>query len=90
VVHEVREAARACWAEAQEAERWPNDDFSGDPVQTIEMAVRDLSPLHDRETDFALRYAVDGERLAPRPRFLIEAFGEVAHRTVANPQFLDR
>ena len=86
---EIVNEGRVCWQEAQISGKWPSDDFRVDPLTVIEKAVADLAYLHNRGSGFALRYSFEGTLFAPRPRFLIEAFGEVAERCVMNPGCLD-
>lgn len=83
-------AGEVAWQVARDSGKWPRDDFTAEPIDVIEKAVVDLSELHDRQSGFALRYSFEGERRAPRPRFLVEAFGQVAERCVANPAYLDQ
>lgn len=82
-------SATAVWGQAEASGRWPNDDFSLDPHEVLEKAVRDIGRLHGRSSSFALRYTIPGPTLAPRPAFLIDAFGDVAERTAMNPSYLD-
>lgn len=80
---------RQAWDQAKSSGKWPNDDFSLVSEDVLVKAIRDLGHLHGRGSSFALRYTISRPTLAPRPAFLIEAFGEVTERTVKNPSFLD-
>lgn len=85
----VLEAAELAWDTNKVSGAWPHDDFSVDPREVLQKAVEDLGFLHGRESSFALRYTIDKPTLAPRPAFLIDAFGDVAERTAMNPAYLD-
>jgi hypothetical protein len=85
----VYERAVNVWFEAASSGKWPNDNFSDDPKRVIDKAIADLSALHGRQTDFALRYVVQPGTTAPRPMFMIEVFGDIAERRVMNPSLLD-
>ena len=77
------------WSAARDGGKWPNDDFSENPRDVLVGALGVLSHLHGRSSSFALRYIIQKETRAPRPPFLIEAFGSIAERTCMNPGFLD-
>lgn len=81
-------SAKLVWEEAKESDYWP-DDFSGDAEQSLIGGLKTLSHLHGRDSSFALRYTVKEPMLAPRPRFLIETFSEVAERTCHNPNYIN-
>ncbi len=83
------EAAREAWRRAESNGQWPEDNFSLDPEEVLVKAIGDLGHLHGRGSSFALRYTISQPMLAPRPAFLIEAFGEIAERTAMYPSYLD-
>lgn len=83
----VGDAAEEFWALASSNGGWP-DDFSEDPRVEIIDHLLELAPLHSRDTDFALRYVVAPNTRAPRPAFMIDAFGAVAERVVKNPSLV--
>lgn len=76
------------WNYAKNSGDWP-DDFEGDPKVRLLDALNSLAFLHGRESFHALRYTIPQPLPAPRPRFLIEAFGDIAERTCMNPAYLD-
>lgn len=77
------------WTSAQKSGVWPLDNFEDDSDQVIDRAVDRLSHLHGRGSNYALRYTLEEDTFAPRPAFLIDAFGRVAERIVMNPRYLD-
>lgn len=81
-------SADIAWKEAEESGLWP-DKFSGDVEESLSGGIEKLSILHDRDSKFALRYTMEKPMLAPRPRFLVEAFSDVAERTCANPNYIN-
>lgn len=85
----IYDRGRRAWVDAKNSGLWPADNFAGDPVTAIDKAVADLSKLHGRESDFALRYLVQPNTNAPTPMFLLEVFSDVAERRVMNPALLD-
>lgn len=87
---EVLRIAQERWDIASKSGEWPYDNFDIDPRVAVKKAISDLSFLHTRESQYALRYPFEGDVYAPRPRFLIDTFGEVAETCVANPSYLDR
>jgi hypothetical protein len=58
------------------------DDFDDDPRQVLVDALTSLSSLHSRQSNFGLRYTLPPGTRAPRPAFLIEAFGGTAEDLV--------
>lgn len=76
------------WALARNSGAWPHDNFDEDPTQTIDEALIRLSFLHGKSSNFALRYTLDKDTVAPRPAFLIDVFGGVSDRVVKNPQYI--
>lgn len=86
---EVFRVAQERWELARKSGEWPDDNFNVDPCVAVTKAIDDLSFLHNRESNYALRYSFEGDVYAPRPRFLIDTFGEVAEICVANPCYLD-
>lgn len=77
----VLECAETAWRTASGSGQY-QDDFSGNPRCVLTKALQSLSMLHSRETNFALRYTCPPNTRAPRPAFLIDAFGEAAHHLV--------
>ncbi len=85
----VYHEAHLAWTAARDSGKWPHDDFSDEADRVIDKAVDDLGHLNGKNSNFALRYTLEKDTLAPRPAFLIETFGRVAERMVMNPRFLD-
>jgi hypothetical protein len=80
---------RVAWHIALSSGKWPIEQFTGNPDQVIDDAVKRLATLHGSESRYALRYTLEKETMAPRPAFLIDAFGGVAERLVSNPEYLN-
>ncbi|MCF3935029.1 hypothetical protein L1787_16620 [Acuticoccus sp. M5D2P5] len=72
-------AARGAWQRAEASRRFI-DGFSEDPVTILAEYISDLSALHSKESDFALRYVAEPGARGPRPRLLIDTFLPVADR----------
>lgn len=85
----VFQTAQMAWEYAKNSNIYPNDDFSEDPDLTLVRALEMLAHLHGRPSAFALRYTISEPMDAPRPRFLIEVFANLAERTCMNPSYLD-
>jgi|SRR6185437_11439983 hypothetical protein len=73
----VLSQSETVWRIAQGSGQY-QDAFSGDPRQVLVDALSSLSALHSRETNFGLRYTLPPGTRAPRPAFLIDAFGDIA------------
>ncbi|EMG53150.1 hypothetical protein WYI_13967 [Ochrobactrum sp. CDB2] len=84
----VLEISQTVWETAKNSGDWP-DEFDGDPRESLVSGLHSLSYLHGRESSHALRYTIPEPLLAPRPRFLIETFSDLAERTCMNPAYLD-
>lgn len=79
------------WRDAAESGRWPNDDFSLDPVEVLVKAVHDMGYLHGPQSSYALRYTLPSRStLAPRPAFLIDVFSVISDRSVEDPSYLEK
>jgi hypothetical protein len=87
--NEVFSAAALVWEQARESGLWVNDDFSHEPNTVLSKALADLAFLHGQQSSYALRYTIRHPTSAPRPRFLVEAFGYVAERVAMNPGYLE-
>lgn len=83
----VLDEAVIAWNEARSSNKWPQDDFDKSPADEIVAALGKLADLHSVSSGFALRYTVAPGTIAPRPAFLIDVFGYVAERSVANGNF---
>lgn len=77
----VLECAETAWRMAQSSNQY-SDDFTGDPRCMLVEALDKLTALHSRETNFGLRYTLPANTTAPRPAFLIDAFGDAAEALV--------
>jgi hypothetical protein len=78
----VLECAETAWRTACDSGQYQEEDFSGNPRCVLEKALQSLSMLHSRETNFAIRYTSPPNARAPRPAFLIDAFGDAAEHIV--------
>lgn len=81
--HLILECAETAWRIARDSGRY-QDDFSGDSSCMLVGALDKLTALHGRETNFALRYTLSADTTAPRPAFLIDAFGDAAEQLFPN------
>lgn len=79
--------ASIAWEEARTSGLWGNDDFDKSPPDELVGALDKLAYLHSSKSGFPLRYIIPPDTIAPRPAFLIDVFGYVAERSVANPKF---
>lgn len=79
-------AASEVWEQASASGKWPTDDFRRDPRTALAAAVRKLSDLHGRRTNYALRYPTNDEETIPRTMFMIEAFNLAVEAAVQDPQ----
>ncbi len=78
-------AGEAAWNDARNSGQWPDDDFSVDPHDMLNSAVRKLSALHSVESGYALRYPMRDTEITPRPMFLIETFSVAVESVIQNP-----
>lgn len=78
----VLECAETAWRMARSSGQYPDGEFADDPRRVLIDALPKLSMLHSRETNFGLRYTLPLNTLAPRPAFLIDAFGDAAEHLV--------
>ena len=77
----VLECAERAWRVASGSGQY-QEDFTGDPRSELTEAIDKLTALHSRRTNFGLRYTLQRNTRAPRPAFLIEAFGDAAEHFV--------
>lgn len=84
----VFSAIRA-WSTAERSGKWPADDFNRNPEVEIIKQLRLLAPLHNRDSDFALRYVAPPNTPAPWPAFIIDSFGSPAEKLLKNPGLLE-
>ncbi|MGI2036289.1 hypothetical protein ACRQ1B_28340 [Rhizobium panacihumi] len=80
--------AQKHWAYARDSGKWPNDDFSPNPVEVVDKALRQLGRLSTKDTSFALKYIYPEKEPAPRSAFLIDVFGDTIEDGMGNPRSL--
>jgi hypothetical protein len=77
----ILEYAETAWRMARGSGQY-QDDFTGNPRCMLMGALNKLAGLHSRRTNYGLRYTLPPNTLAPRPAFLIDAFGDAAAHLV--------
>lgn len=73
------------WGKASQDQRWKGKgSFDKNPVAELHDGIQFISPQHDRESDFILRYPTQRRMAALMPHFMVDTFLSTAEWYLSN------